>query len=74
MPLCELVYCVIITFNMTEQVEQGICIKFCVKLEHFFKDSIWMIQKAATLGNCDWQLHHNNVPAHVSFRVLLAKQ
>ena len=25
-----------------------------------------MIQKAAAVGNGDWQLHHDNVPAHAS--------
>ena len=33
-PLSEQVYCVAVTFKMTEQVEQQICIKFCIKLEH----------------------------------------
>ena len=28
------VYCVAITFKMNEQVEQHICIKVCIKLEH----------------------------------------
>ena len=32
-------------------VEQRICIKFCVKLEHSFTDIFQMIQKAATMGN-----------------------
>ena len=32
--MSEHVYCVAITFKMTEQVKQGICMKFCVKLEH----------------------------------------
>ena len=34
MPLSERVYCVAVTFKMTEQIEQQICIQFCVKLEH----------------------------------------
>ena len=34
MPLSENVYCVAVTFKMTERVEQQICTKFCVKLEH----------------------------------------
>ena len=33
-----------------EWVEQQICIKFCVKLEHSSKETIWMIQKAVALG------------------------
>ena len=36
---------------MTEWVEQWICIKFCIKLEHSSVDTIWMIQKATTMGN-----------------------
>ena len=46
MPLSEHVYCVAIAFKMTEQVEQQICIKFCVKLELSFAKTIQMIQKA----------------------------
>ena len=36
---------------MTEQGEQRICIKFCIKLEHSSRETIRMIQKAATMGN-----------------------
>ena len=36
---------------MTEQVEQQICIKFCIKLEHSSMETIRMIQKAAAKGN-----------------------
>ena len=50
-PLSEHVYCVVITFQMTELVEQQICIKFCVKLKHSSVEIIWMIQKVATMGN-----------------------
>ena len=35
-------------------VEQGICIKFCIKLEHFSTETIQMIQKAAAMGNWWW--------------------
>ena len=47
-------YCVAVTFKMTEQVEQWICIRFCVKLENSSMETIWMIQKAATMGNWWW--------------------
>ena len=47
MPLSEQVYCVAVAFKMTEWVEQQICIKVCVKLEHSFMETIQMIQKAA---------------------------
>ena len=66
MPLSEPVYCVAITFKMTEQVEQWICIKLCIKLEHSSMETIRMIQKAAAMGNCDWQLHHDNTLTHAS--------
>ena len=46
MPLNEHVYCVAIAFKMTEWVEQWICIKFCIKLEHSSAETILMIQKA----------------------------
>ena len=36
---------------MTEWVEQWICIKFCVKLEHSSSETIQMIEKAAAMGN-----------------------
>ena len=50
-PLSEHVYCVAVVFKMTEQVEQQICIKFCIKLEHSSLKTIQMIQKAAAMGN-----------------------
>ena len=45
MPLKKHVYCVAVTFKMTEWVEHQICIKFCVKLEHSSVETIRMIQK-----------------------------
>ena len=39
MPLSECVYCVAVAFKLTEQVEQQICLKFCVKLEHSFMET-----------------------------------
>ena len=51
MPLSEHVYCVVFTFKMTERVDQQVCIKFCINLEHSSADTIWMIQKAAAMGN-----------------------
>ena len=64
MPVSEHVCCVAITSKMTERVEQRICIKFCIKLEHSFSETIQMIQKAVAMGNCDWQLHRDNESAH----------
>ena len=43
--LSEHAYCVAITFKMTERVEQQICLKFCVKLEHSPTETIQVIQK-----------------------------
>ena len=51
MLLSEPVYYVATAFKVTEQLEQQICIKFCVKLEHSSAETIWMIQKAAAMGN-----------------------
>ena len=47
----EHLYCVAIAFKMTEWVEQWICIKFCVKLEHSSVETIRMIQQAEAMGN-----------------------
>ena len=49
--MSEHVYCVAITFKMTERVDQQISIKFSIKLEHSPKETIQMIQKAAAMGN-----------------------
>ena len=51
MTLSEHVYCVVITFKMTDQVEQRICIKFCIELEHSSRETFQMIQKPAATGN-----------------------
>ena len=51
MPLSEHVYCAAIAFKMTEQVEQRICIKFCMELEHSSVETIGMIQKVTAMGN-----------------------
>ena len=51
MLLSEHVYSVAIAFKMTEWAEQQICTKFCVKLEHSSMETIWMIQRAAAMGN-----------------------
>ena len=64
MPLREHVYCVAVAFKMPEQLEQQICIEFCVKLEHSSAKTSQMIQKAQPRATNDWQPHHNNVPAH----------
>ena len=47
----EHVSCVDMASKMTEWVEQWNCIRFCVKLERSFAETIGMIQKAAAMGN-----------------------
>ena len=64
--MTEHVNYVAMTFKMAAPVEQRICIKFCIKLEHSSAETIWMIRKAQLWATGDWQLHHNNAPAHVS--------
>ena len=66
MPLREHVYCVEVAFKMTEWVEQWICLKFCVKLEHSSIETILMIQRLQLWATGDWQLHHSSMPAHAS--------
>ena len=39
-------YCVAGVLKRTEQVEQQVCTKFCIKLEHSSVETIQMIQKA----------------------------
>ena len=51
MPLSQHVYCVTITFKLTEPAEQWLCIRFCIKLERSSMETIGMIQKAAAVGN-----------------------
>ena len=45
------VHCVAVTFKMTEWVEQRICIRFCVKLEHSSAETIQVTQESAAVGN-----------------------
>ena len=51
MLLSERVYRVAITFKVITLLEQSVCIKFFVKLEHSSVETIGMIQKAAAMGN-----------------------
>ena len=73
MSLSEHVYCVAITFKMTEQIDQWICIKFCVRLEHSSAETIQMIQKAEAMGNwwlaASSQQHSRPLTHHVLSRV-----
>ena len=47
----EHLYCVAIAFKMTEQVEQWICLKFCIKFEHSSTETIWVIQRQQLWSN-----------------------
>ena len=72
MPLCEHVYSVAAEFKMTEQVEQWICIKLCMKLEHSSMETIQMSQKATAMGNrslaASSQQHaHSCITSHAEF-------
>ena len=74
MPLSEHVYCEAIAFKMTEWVEQWICIKFCIKLEHSSAETIHMIQEAVAMGNwwlvaSSGQLARSCITSHVVFLV-----
>ena len=71
-PLSEHVYCVAITFKMTEGAEQQICIKFCIKLKHSSTETIWMMQKATAMGNwwsaaSSWQCTRSCITSHAEF-------
>ena len=57
-------YCVAIAFKMTEQVERWICIKFCVRLEHSSMEIFGWFRRPQPWAIHDWQLRHDNVPAH----------
>ena len=57
---------------MTEQVKQWTCIKFCIKLEHCSAETIYMIQKAAAMGNwwlaaSSWQYTYSHISSLAEF-------
>ena len=57
---------------MTERVEQWICIKFCIKLEHSSVETTEMIQKATAMGNwwlaaSSWQCARSCITLRVDF-------
>ena len=63
---------VAVAFKMTEQVEQRICIRFCVTLEPSSMETIWMRQKAAAVGHWWWeassrQCTHSCITSHAEF-------
>ena len=66
MLLCEHVYCVAVTFKMTERMEPEICISFWVKLEHSLWKLFGWFRRPQLWATGDWQLHHNSVPTCAS--------
>ena len=66
----EFVYCVAVTFKMTEKVEQWICIKsasnFVWSLNIPLRKLFGWFRRLQLWATGDWQLHHDNAPAHVS--------
>ena len=73
MPLSERVYCVAIAFKWLS--EKKICIKLCIKLEHFSEETIQMIPKSTAMGN--WWLAASSqqyaCPCIMSLQSFLAK-
>ena len=65
MLLSEHVYCVAVTFKMTEQVEQWICIRFCIKFIPQQKLFRWF-KRPQLWATGDWQLHYDYTPVHAS--------
>ena len=57
---------VALALKMTEWVEQGICIKFCIKLPYPSTETTQMIQKATAIGNWWLAASSHNVPTHAS--------
>ena len=72
-PLTEHVYCVAITFKMTEQIEQWICIKFYFELENSSMETIQMIHQVTAMGNwklaSSWQNASSCIMCRVEFLV-----
>ena len=57
---------------MTKQVEQWICIKFCVTIEHSSAETTQMIQKTVAMGNWSlaaslWQYAHSCITSYAEF-------
>ena len=56
---------------MTEQVKQWICIKFFIKLNIPPWKLFGLFRRPQLWATGNWQLHHNNLPTHVS-RLMLS--
>ena len=66
MPLSERVYCVAVTFKITEQGEQWICIKFSLSLNIPLQNLLGWFRSLQLWATGDWQLYHNKAPSHAS--------
>ena len=60
-------YCI-----QNEQVEQKLCIRFCIKLEHSSTETIWMIQKDSAMGTwwleaSSWQRNCSCIMSYAEF-------
>ena len=53
-------------FKMTEQVEQQICIRFCIKLGYSLAKLFGWFRRPQLWATGDWQLLHDNVLAYAS--------
>ena len=67
--MSELVYSVAVSFKMTEQAEQQICIRFCVNLEHSPHRNYSDDSEGRSYATGDGQLPHNNMPTPTSHLV-----
>ena len=66
MPLSGHVYCVAISFKITEQVEQQIYNKFILSLNILLWKLFRWFRRPQLWAAGDWKLHHNNRSAHAS--------
>ena len=75
MLLSERVYCVAVTFKMTDGVEQQIHSNFALSFNIPPRKLLRWFRRLQLWATGDWQLHHNNTPAHTSHLVqsVLAK-
>ena len=69
MPLSEHVYCVAVSFKLTDWVVQWICIKFCISLNIALWELFRWFRRPQPWATGDWQLHHDNTPPHASHLV-----
>ena len=66
MPLSEHVYCVAITFKMTEKVSNESASNFVLSLNILVQKLFGWFRRPQLWATGDWQLCHDNAPAHTS--------